>query len=107
MKYIKTYEGSGWVPSSPGNEEPIPKFKIGDEVMVVYDLKKFQRPYGIIAGDLVTITDFWIYSNGAIMYKIDSPKIREIKKGIDTRGDDFPEYCFDYEWNIDAKKYNL
>jgi hypothetical protein len=107
MKYIKTYEGSVFGPSSPGHEEPIPKFKIGDEVIVVYDLKQFGRPYGIVAGDFVTITDFWIYSNGAIMYSIDSPKIREIKKGINTRDDDFPEHQFDYEWNIDAKKYNL
>ena len=35
MKYLKSYEGSGFGKSYPGHEEPIPKFKIGDEVMVM------------------------------------------------------------------------
>ena len=107
MKYLKSYEGSGFGKSYPGHEEPIPKFKIGDEVMVMYDLRQFGHDYGIFKGDLVEITDFWINCNGVITYSIDSPKIREIKKGIDTRYDEFDEYCFEYEWEIDARKYNL
>lgn len=107
MKYIKTYEGSGFGKSYPGHEEPTPKFQIGDEVMVVYDLVEFGHPYGIVAGDLVTITDYWINGNGVISYYIDSPKIRKIKKGIDTRYTNFNEFHFDTEWHIAAKKYNL
>ena len=107
MKYIKTYEGSGFGPSYSGHKEPIPKFNIGDEVMVVYDLEQFGRPYGIVAGDLVTITDYWINGNGVITYFIDSPKLREIKKGLDTRWTSFDEFHFDTEWHIAAKKYNL
>jgi uncharacterized Zn ribbon protein len=84
-----------------------PKFKIGDEVMVIYDLKQFGYPYGIVKGDLVNIIDFWINGNGNISYTIDSPKLREIKKGIDIRNDDFDEFNFEYEWKINANKYNI
>jgi len=90
--------------------EPIrqkPKFKVGDEVMVVYDLKQYGYSYGIVKGDLVKITDFWINGNGTISYSIDSPKLRKIKKDIDTRGDDFDEFNFKYEYEVNAKKYNI
>jgi hypothetical protein len=107
MKYLKTYEGSGFGESYPGHIEPTPKFKIGDEVMVMYDLKQYNYPYGIDKGDIVTITDFWIYANGTISYHIDSPKLREIKKGIDTRNDYFSEFHFEYEWKVNANKYNI
>ena len=107
MKYIKKYEGSRFGESYPGHIEPTPKFKIGDEVMVMCDLTQFGNPYGIVRGDIVTITDFWIYANGVVAYRIDSPKLREIKKGINTRYDDFPEHKFEYEWAVNAEKYNL
>ena len=107
MKYLKSYEGSGFGNSYPGHEEPTPKFKIGDEVMVISDLEKYENPYGIIKGDLVKITNCWIYANGAITYKIDSPKIRKLKKGYNTNDDYFGEFNFEYEWKVNSKKYNL
>ena len=89
-----------------------PKFKIGDDVIVQYDLKQYNYPYGIVKGDIVTITDVFIYANDAfpvslITYKIDSPKLREIKKGINTENDYFSEFHFEYEWKVSANKYNL
>jgi len=116
MKYIKKYEGSGFGESYAGHIafitegfyiKPTPKFKIGDEVMVMYDLNQFGYPYGIVKGDMVTITDFHIFANGVVAYIIDSPKLRKIKKGIDTRHDYFPEHQFEYEWAVNAEKYNL
>ena len=100
---FKIYEGSGFGESYPGHIEPTPEFKIGDEVIVMYDLKQ----NGLVKGDIVTITDFWIYANGSISYRIDSPKLREIKKGMNTRYDDFSEFHFEYEWKVNAKKYNM
>ena len=107
---FKMFEGSGFGDSYPGHIEPTPKFKIGDEVVVMYDLKSpvnNNYPYGIIKGEIVTITDFWINANGHISYNIDNKKIKIIKKGIDTSRDRFPEFNFEYEWEVNAKKYNL
>ena len=99
MKYLKLYEDN--------QETPTPKFKIGDEVMVTSDLIKHGHPYGIIEGDIVKIIDCWIYANNVITYKVDSPKIRKIKKGYDISGDYFAQFHFEYEWKVDSKKYNL
>lgn len=107
MKYLKSFEGSGFGRSYPGHIEPTPRFNIGDEVEVAYDLTQFGHPYGIVKGDIVTITDFWINALGHIGYKIDSPKLREIKKGIYIKGDTFDEFHFQYIGEEDAKKYNL
>jgi hypothetical protein len=108
MKHIKTFEGSGFGKSYPGHEEPTPKFKIGDEVMVIYDLKKYDRLYfNMVKGNIVNITDFWINANGTISYEIDSQELRKLRKGYDIRNDDFPEFHFEYEWKIDADKFNL
>jgi hypothetical protein len=98
MKYIKRYETNYFSP----------KFKIGDEVIVITDLEKYGSPYGIIKGELVKIIDCWIYVNGAISYKIDSPKISKIMKGSNnSRFYYFGEFNFEYEWEVDSKKYNL
>jgi len=107
MKYLKTYEGSGFGKSYPGHEEPTPKFKIGDEVVVTYNLIKFGHSYGINKGDKVTITDFWINANGDISYNIDSSKLRCLKSGIDIRTDTFDEFYFEYEHILNSKKFGL
>lgn len=105
---FKIFESSGFGKSYPGHEEPVPKFKIGDKVMVVHDLKQYGKPYyNTVKGDLVNITDFHINMNGDIAYNIDNPKLKKLRKNMYTRGDTFSEFHFEYEWKINAKKYNI
>jgi len=109
MRYIKTFEKKYVEPFRRNRKKngPKPKFNVGDEVIVMYDLTQFGYPYGIVKGDIVTIVDYWINANDDISYKIDSPKLREIKKGRDIEYDMFDEFHFAYEYEEDANKYNL
>ena len=82
--------------------------KIGDKVIVAYDLILYGRPYyNTVKGDVVTITNFHIYANGAIYYYIDSPKLRKVRKGYDVSDDSFPEFHLEYKWEKNQKIYNL
>ena len=108
MKKIKTFEKYVKPFRKKRKSGPQPKFNKGDEVMVMYDLMQYGRPYfGIKKGDIVTIRDYWIYANDTIEYKIDSPKLREIGKEYEIENDLFDEFYFAYEWEEDANKYNL